>query len=105
MNHVERFNGYSHLNVVYVTCTAAQVTSLQRDVSRLEAQKAQMERQHLDRERQMRGLLAEAARNQKMEVDKLKTQVSRSLFEIEAIVSLGKTTRYTEFDYHTVVAL
>jgi len=66
------------MNVVYIT--AAQITSLQNDVSRLKAEKDRMERLHLEKERQMRSLLEEAARNQqsqKMEVDKLKNQVRR----------------------------
>jgi len=70
------------MNVVYIT--AAQITCLQNDVSRLETEKDQMvqERLHLEKERQMRSLLEEAARNQqtqKMEVDRLKTQVRRYL--------------------------
>jgi len=66
------------MNVVYIT--AAQITCLQNDVSRLETEKDQMERLHLEKERQMRSLLEEAARNQqtqKMEVDRLKTRVRR----------------------------
>lgn len=66
------------MNVVYIT--AAQITCLQNDVSRLETEKDQRERLHLEKERQMRSLLEEAARNQqtqKMQVDRLKTQVRR----------------------------
>ena len=65
---------------------------------------------HQEKERQMRSLLEEAARNQqtqKMEVDRLKTQVRRyhgsKCHHLRQ--KLVKATRYREFDYHSYIQL